>query len=50
MLSRVQKNDIECVLELKIGLAEFAHHNPSHRYRDATVKLKTQLSLQDGFA
>ncbi len=42
---KVKRNEIECVLELKIGLAEIAHHNPSHRYRDATVKLKTKLSV-----
>lgn len=47
---KIRKNEIECLLELKIELAEIAHHNPSHRYRDATVKLKTKLSLQDGFA
>ena len=46
---KVKGKNLECTLELRLRLAEAAHHNPDHRYKDATVKLKTRIPFATGF-
>ena len=47
---KIKGKSIDCVLELKLGLAEIAQRNPEHRYKDATCKLKTRISVAEGFS